>query len=133
MLDDLIGFTFLYPIWLVFFGILAVCVFKFFYIPFFVVLFLISKKWFSIIMFIVYILNAIYFAIFNVLYIYSDNYAGYDSCVMFGVGVLFLSILASLIRIKSFENRRLILVVILLNILISIYPFFWLFGAAMSV
>ena len=27
MLNDLIGFTFLYPIWLVFFGILAVCVF----------------------------------------------------------------------------------------------------------
>ena len=133
MSDDFLGFLLTFPVWFVLFGSMAIFLFNLLYSPLLIIFFLKSKIWFCLLTTVVLILNAVDFAFFNFILMSGGRIVDYDTYVMFGVGLLLLSILGSLIRIRTFEKKRLIFVLILINLMLSCYPFYWLFLAAMSV
>ena len=133
MSDELSVFLLFFPMWFVLFGGMAVFLFSLLYSPLLIIFFLKSKKWFCRLTTIVLILNAIYFALFNFILMSGGRIVDYDMYVLFGVGLLFLSILGSLIKIRTFEKKWLIFVLIFINLWLSCYPFYELFLAGMSV
>lgn len=133
MSDEFSAFVLFFPIWLVLFGGMAVFLFNLLYSPLLIIFFLKSKKWFCRLTTIVLVLNAVYFAFFNFILMSGGHIVDYDMYVLFGVGMLLLSILGSLIKIRTFEKKRLIFVLIFINLILSCYPFYWLFLAGMSV
>ena len=130
--DDVALFITTFPLWFVLFGATAVFLFSPLYSPLLIFFFLKSKKWFCRLMTVLLIFTAICFARFNfILLSYGRIVDG--TYVLFGIGLLFLLILISLIKIRTIGKNWPIIILIFTNLLLSCYPLCLEYQVAMSV
>lgn len=94
---------------------------------------LLKPKWFRIAMTILLSLIALHLFIFNVVALTGRSYIGYETIVFPGIGVAFLSLVGTLIRIRSFGDRRYIWFLMIADLLLAYYPTYESWELAMGV
>ena len=134
MNEDHLTFFFGFFIWLGLFSIISVMIFHLFY-SWFIVVMCLKEKWFRRTMPIAILANTFYLVILNVIFnVETFNVKhGHDLLVFYGVGATALTLIGSLVRIKAFVDKRLILFLLAVELAALYVPFDHLFWAAMGI
>ena len=125
----MIGYLFFFFL----FSVLAVFWFNILYVGIVVVVFL-ESKWYSILITVANLLTALYLGICNYVLV-NDliDIMDFEDWVFFGIGLTFMTLLCTLIRIWSLKYKLIGFLLIVINQILLYYPFKVLFDMYMSV
>ena len=121
-----------FPIFLVYLALVGFVEFPLICVIFLIVVFL-DEDLFRALMTVFLSVNTIYLFVFNCYLLINGSLIGYEKFVLIGIAVSFSLIWGSLIRMRTFGNRRYYWLLMIAELVLTYYPSYEIYSLSLSV